>query len=154
MHTFTRYWRQILSGWIAFVFIQSLFFKFSGSHETQHIFGTLGDWLGIPLFGEYGGYVIGIIELIASILLFTRWWAWGALLAFEIISAAVLFHLFTPLGIVMPAFDEAGNQVGNDGGTLFIMACITMVCSMIIVVKDWTSESSQIRGVVNKLTGK
>ena len=153
MNFFKLYWRQIASGWIAFVFIQSLFFKFSGSYETQHIFGTLGDWLGIPLFAEYGGYTIGFLELIASVLLFTRWWAWGGLLAFEIISAAVLFHLFTPLGIVMPAFDENGIQVGDDGGTLFIMACITTVCAMAVVIKDWTSESSQIRSVLTPKSG-
>ena len=29
---------------IAFVFIQSLFFKFTGSYETDHIFGTLAEW--------------------------------------------------------------------------------------------------------------
>jgi hypothetical protein len=33
-----------LTIYIAFVFIQSLFFKFTNSPETQYIFGTLDVW--------------------------------------------------------------------------------------------------------------
>lgn len=143
-----QHWRWLPAAWIAFVFVQSLFFKFSGSHETVHIFGTLGDTFGLPWFAATGGYLIGGLELIASIMLFTRVWAWGALLALGIMSGAIVFHLFTPLGIVMPAFDTAGNIVGDDGGTLFIMACLTWCCALALVVKDWTAESSLIRGIV------
>lgn len=150
MHFIKQYWRWMLAIWIAFVFVQSLFFKFAGSHETQHIFGTLGEWLGMDWFGSIGGYVIGGLELIASIVLFTRFWPWGGLLAFEIMSGAIVFHLFTPLGIVMPAFDESGAIIGDDGGTLFIMACITWLCALVILVKDWTSEFSQIRAILPK----
>lgn len=139
--------KLVLSAWIAFVFIQSLFFKFSGSPETVHIFGTLGDWLGMPWFADYGGYIVGGAELVASILLFTRWWAWGALLAFEIISGAIVFHLFTPLGIVMPVFDPQGQIVGGDGGTLFIMACLVWASSVALVARDITSEESQLRKI-------
>ncbi len=154
MNYLKQYWRYIASAWIAFVFVQSLFFKFSGSHETQYIFGTLGEWLGLPIFAQYGGVTIGSLELVASILLFTRIWPWGALLALGIIFSAVLFHLFTPLGIVMPTFDGDGNQIGNDGGTLFVMACITTLCSLAIVLKDWSSNASQYRALINGLTGK
>ena len=66
----------ILTIYISFVFIQSLFFKFSNSPETQHIFGTLDTWA--DTFG-YGGafspsgifsqYVVGTAELMASALL-------------------------------------------------------------------------------------
>ena len=113
MNYIKEHWRLAVSIWIAFVFIQSLFFKFSGSYETQHIFGTLADWSGLQWFGHIGGYTIGTLELIASILLFTRFWGWGAMLAFGIITSAVLFHLFTPLGIVMPEFDANGNIIGQ-----------------------------------------
>lgn len=147
MNFFKQYWRQIASAWIAFVFIQSLFFKFTGSYETDHIFGTLGEWAGLPWFAEYGGVGTGIVELIASLLLFSRWWAWGALIAFEVIAGAIVFHLFTPLGIAMPLFDEAGNIIGNDSGTLFVMACVTFLCAGAIVIKDWTSETSQLRRI-------
>ena len=36
-----------LSAYIAFVFIQSLFFKFTGSEESIFIFSTLRAWSGI-----------------------------------------------------------------------------------------------------------
>ncbi len=46
--------KWVLSIFIAFVFIQSLFFKFTGSPETDFIFGTLGEWSGLAWFGKYG----------------------------------------------------------------------------------------------------
>ncbi|SMF35339.1 DoxX-like family protein [Alteromonadaceae bacterium Bs31] len=96
MNMLKKHYANILAAWIAFVFIQSLFFKFSGSYETQHIFGTLGEWAGLPWFAEYGGITIGIVELIASLLLFSKWRSWGAVLAFGVISGAIIFHVFTP----------------------------------------------------------
>lgn len=142
--------RLILSIWIAFVFIQSLFFKFTGSPETQHIFSVLGDWLGFTWFNPYGAYTVGGLELVASILLITRWWAWGALLTFEIISGAIIFHLFTPLGIVMPVFDSMGIVVGDDGGTLFVMACTVWLSAGALIVKDVIAEQSQLRAIIKK----
>jgi hypothetical protein len=41
-----KYLPIILTLYIAFVFIQSLFFKFTNSPETQYIFGTLDAWGG------------------------------------------------------------------------------------------------------------
>ena len=149
-----RYWPLGLKIWIAFVFIQSLFFKFSTSYETQYIFGKLGDYFGMEWFADYGGYTIGTIELVASILLFTRWWAWGASIALGIITGAVIFHLFTPLGIVMPTYDSAGMQIGDDGGTLFVMACITTLCSLSLVLKDLMSDDSQLLNVVRAVLWK
>ena len=66
----------ILVVYIAFVFIQSLFFKFAGSQETVIIFDTIGDWMaGVGLLGwlaepfkAYGGVTVGIAELVASVL--------------------------------------------------------------------------------------
>lgn len=37
---------------VAVIFVQSLYFKFTNSFETQHIFGTIGTWireLGLPV---------------------------------------------------------------------------------------------------------
>ncbi|PCK03449.1 MAG: hypothetical protein COA42_20875 [Alteromonadaceae bacterium] len=148
MYFFKQHLRWILAGWIAFVFVQSLFFKFTNSLETQHIFGVLGEWSGLVWFGEYGGYIVGGVELIAAGILFTRFWAWGAFVAFEVMSGAIIFHLFTPLGIVMPKFDDMGNLAGNDSGALFVMACLTLLSAGALVIKDWTSEQSQIRSVL------
>lgn len=137
----------IPSAFIAFVFVQSLFFKFSGSYETEHIFGTLAQWSGLEWFGQYGGYMIGFAELIASILLFSRWHGFGAIMSVGIMSGAIVFHLFTPLGVVMPEFNSAGNIVGDDGGLLFIMACIVWSSGVFLSIKDVKSQD----GVLSKL---
>ncbi|MCG9784327.1 hypothetical protein L1D52_18405 [Vibrio brasiliensis] len=134
--------KHIPSAFIAFVFIQSLFFKFSGSYETEHIFGTLGEWSGISWFGVYGGYLIGFAELIASILLFTRFHGVGAAMSAGIMTGAILFHLFTPLGVVMPEFNAMGEVIGNDGGLLFGMACIVWSCGLFLFVRDIKTQGS------------
>lgn len=130
---------NILIIYIVFVFVQSLFFKFSGAPETQYIFNTLDLWatdtLGISgLFnppGIFNAYVIGSAELIASIVLLTGMFTVrkflipaGALMALGIISGAIFFHLFTPLGI----------NVNDDGGVLFYMACGIWLSAMALLV--------------------
>lgn len=124
--------------YISFVFIQSLFFKFTDSVETHHIFTTLNNWsydqFGIKyLFlspGIFNAYVIGTAELIASILMLTGLFSpykkliiIGAFMALGIISGAIFFHLFTPLGV----------EVMGDGGTLFYMACGVWISSLLIL---------------------
>lgn len=125
---------------IAFIFIQSLFFKFTGSYETEHIFGVLAEWSGFTWFGIYGGYLIGTAELIASLLLFTRFHGLGAIMAVGIMSGAIFFHLFTPLGIQMPEFNSTGNIIGYDGGLLFGMACLVWLCGVFLSIKDIKSQ--------------
>ena len=132
--------KHLPAAFIAFVFVQSLFFKFTGSYETDHIFGTLATWSGLSWFGIYGGYIIGIAELIAAILLFTRWHGLGAIMSVGIMSGAIFFHLFTPLGIPMPEFNAAGEIVGDDGGLLFGMACIVWLCGAFLSVKDFKNQ--------------
>ena len=132
---------NILIVYIAFVFIQSLVFKFSGAPETQHIFNTIEAWatdkFGISgLFvppGIFNAYVIASAELVASILLLVGMFTArkflipvGALMAFGVISGAIFFHLFTPLGI----------NVQDDGGTLFFMACGVWISSVILMIMN------------------
>lgn len=129
----------LLIAYVIFVFVQSLFFKFAGSEETDIIFSTIAQWMNdiglaaiAPTFEAIGGYVIGGIELIASILLIipaTR--RLGATLGFSVISGAIFFHLFTPLGINR-VVDAAGN---TDGGILFFMACgVWVSCTLIYLM--------------------
>ncbi|WP_233349640.1 hypothetical protein [Henriciella mobilis] len=120
------------------VFLDSLRFKFTNAVETQVIFGKLNAWassLGAPgLFaptGLFSQYVIGSAELVASALLLVgihpalrRFQAVGALVAFAVMSGAVNFHLWTPLGI----------DPNNDGGGLFFMACTVWVTSIVLIV--------------------
>ena len=136
-----------LTIYICFVFIQSLFFKFTGSEETVIIFSTIAAWMadiGFPsaiaqTFGEHGGVAIGIIELIAAFLLLvpkTR--IIGAFIALGVISGAIFFHLFTPLGVVR-VVDSSGN---TDGGVLFYMACGVWVCAVALIAMYFSGERS------------
>ena len=75
---------------------------------------TVRAWFATERFANYGGYLIGSAELIASaLLLITATRRLGALLGLGIISGAIFFHLFTPLGINR-TIDAAGN---TDGGS-------------------------------------
>jgi len=120
------------------IFFDSLRFKFTNHPNTQVIFGKLDAWaasLGFPgLFsttGLFSQYIIGFAELIAVILLvvgihpkFRFLQGLGALLALAIMTAAVSFHLFTPLGI----------DPNNDGGGLFVAAVAVWTGALVMVV--------------------
>lgn len=123
---------------IAAVFLDSLRFKFTNAPKTQIIFGDLDRWassFGAPgLFAQTGlfsQHVIGGAELFASILLISTMIApryrflqpLGALLAIAIMSGAVSFHLFTPLGV----------NVDNDSGALFFTACGVLAGAVILL---------------------
>jgi len=120
------------------VFLDSLRFKFTNAPETQVIFGKLNDWAAgfgadglFAQTGLFSQYTIGTAELFASALLligilpaFRRLQALGALIAVAVMSGAISFHLFTPLGI----------DPNNDGGGLFFMACVVWAGSLIMLV--------------------
>lgn len=133
-----RYAPMAISVFAAAVFLDSLRYKFTDHPKTQEIFGRLDGWagsLGLPgLFGHTGlfsQYVIGSAELLASSLLLigllpglTRLNAVGALIGFAVMTGAVNFHLFTPLGI----------DPNHDGGGLFAAACTIWVSSIVLIV--------------------
>lgn len=98
------------------ILVQTLFFKFTAAEESVYIFTKLG----IEPFGRIGS---GVVELIASaLLLIPRTTLLGALLAMGTMMGALVSHLFV-LGI----------EVQNDGGTLFTLAIITLICCLILV---------------------
>lgn len=95
----------------AVIFFQSLFFKFTGAPEAIHIFSELG----VEPYGRIG---LGVVELIAGILLLLPKTArYGALLGVGLMIGALMSH-FTVLGI----------EVNGDGGTLFILGVVTLLC--------------------------
>nr|WP_294776109.1 DoxX family membrane protein [uncultured Flavobacterium sp.] len=101
------------------ILLQTLYFKFSGAEESVYIFQTLG----IEPFGRIGS---GVVELIASILiLIPRTTLLGALLGLGTMLGAIFSHIFV-LGI----------EVQNDGGTLFILAVITLLSCLLLVYAD------------------
>jgi len=124
----------------------SLFFKFTDSVETQYIFGTLEAWgtsLGWPgLFahdGIFSQYVVGTGELVASTLLlaglrFPTLRPIGALMALGVISGAIFFHLFTPLGVSVVNADGT-----RDGGELFALACGVWLAAALLL---WVSRDT------------
>ncbi len=98
------------------ILVQTLYFKFTGAEESVYIFQTLG----VEPYGRIGS---GIVELIASILiLIPRTTLLGALLAIGTMMGAIFSHIFV-LGIV----------VKEDGGTLFALAIITLICCLILI---------------------
>ena len=98
------------------ILLQTLFFKFSGAEESIYIFSKLR-------MEPYGRIGSGIAELIAAILiLFPKTTCMGALLGCGIMSGAVLSHLFV-LGIA----------VKNDGGLLFVLALIVLLCCLELI---------------------
>jgi hypothetical protein len=133
-----RYAPAGISVFAALVFLDSLRFKFTDHPNTQEIFGRLDGWAGTlglaGLFGHTGlfsQYVIGTAELFASTLLIVgllpglqRLNAVGALIGFAVMSGAVSFHLFTPLGI----------DPNNDGGGLFAAACTIWVSAIVLII--------------------
>ncbi len=131
------------------VFLDSLRFKFAGHPTTQHIFETLAEWSHIGLFWPAGPWIIGLGELTASILLVFAPLAFlaipamrrfiplsqsaGALLGVGIMSGAIVFHLFTPLGVETPV-EWANGQPTAWSPALFITACFTLLSGLVILV--------------------
>ncbi len=140
----------LLTAYVAFVFIQSLFFKFTGSPETVYIFQVkLDPWAASLGFkgvfapgGIFSAKVVGTMELIASSLLIAGAFlasqrlvqVAGAALGLGVISGAIFFHLFTPLGIAVVNTDGS-----SDGGELFMLACgVWLACAALLWIRRTT----------------
>ena len=132
---------------ISAVFVDSLRFKFTGHLTPKHIFTTLRDWSGIELFYPAGPWIIGLGELTASLLLIgvplillisrkpsliAASQVCGALIAFAIMSGAIVFHLFSPLGVETPTKWEGGVAVAHSPA-LFYSACASWAFSIAIL---------------------
>lgn len=115
--TLILYW--IARGIAALIILQTLYFKFTGAEESVYIFSTLG----MEPWGRIG---VGVMELISSLLMLTNRTAWiGAALAIGLMLGAVGMHLLF-LGI----------SIMDDGGYLFILACVVTVCSSYVLWCD------------------
>jgi hypothetical protein len=155
-----RHGHWMLTLFVAFVFIQSLFFKFTGSPETVYIFqGKLDPWaasLGLPgVFapgGIFSAKVVGTFELIASVLLLIgaalsrrrALQVLGAAMGLGVISGAMFFHLFTPLGVAVINTDGS-----SDGGELFMLACgVWIACAWLLWIRRelWLRWRARLAG--------
>jgi hypothetical protein len=98
------------------VLLQTLYFKFTGAPESVYIFTMLG----MEPWGRIGS---GVAELAASgLLLGTATAGLGGLLGAALMAGAIVSHL-TKLGV----------EVRGDGGLLFALACLVLVCSLATV---------------------
>ena len=150
----------LLTLYVAFVFIQSLFFKFTGSPETVYIFqGKLDPWAASLGFagvfspgGIFSAKVVGSFELVASVLLLTGAalssqrivQVLGAAMGLGVISGAIFFHLFTPLGVAVVNTDGS-----SDGGELFMLACgVWLACALLLWLRRevWLGWAGQLAG--------
>jgi hypothetical protein len=155
-----RHGHWLLTLFVAFVFIQSLFFKFTGSPETVYIFeAKLDPWaasLGFPgVFapgGIFSAKVVGAFELAASLLLLAgaamprrrAVQVVGAAMGLGVISGAIFFHLFTPLGVAVVNTDGS-----SDGGELFMLACgVWASCALLLWMRRdvWLPWLSRLTG--------
>jgi len=153
----------VIVAWMCFNFLISLPYKFTKHPDTQHIFGTIGDWIGSfvgdsigTLFADFGGYVIGSFELVTSIVLLLPILLWiisklsgsffgvtrrrfhmiGGLMASAVMAGAVFFHLFSPLGI-----EVLNNGVSDDGALFSVAASITILGIILFFLnRGWTER--------------
>ncbi|CAM1366679.1 DoxX family membrane protein [Tenacibaculum xiamenense] len=103
----------------AIIMLQTLFFKFSGAQESIDLFTKVaGENEAIMRIGT------GVIELIASILLFVPNKTWvGAILTLGLMGGAIMSHL-TKIGI----------EHNNDGGVLFASALATFLIGGVLLI--------------------
>lgn len=115
-----KYFPLFLKLVAAVIMLQTLFFKFSAAQQSIDLFTEIA--------GENQAFMrigTGIVELIASILLFIPKRTWlGALLALGTMTGAIISHI-TILGIVH----------NNDNGALFIGAVATFLASLILLIQ-------------------
>ena len=113
---------KLIFSWIlrivaAVILLQTLFFKFSGHPESVELFTKLG----VEPWGRIG---TGIIELVAGIVLLIPATAFvGGLLGVGLMFGAILSHL-TVIGI----------ESKGDGGQLFLLAFIVLICCSLILL--------------------
>lgn len=113
--------RNIIS-WVlriaaAVILLQTLYFKFTGHPESVELFSKLG----VEPWGRIG---TGIIELVAALLLLIPSTVFaGAAMGTGLMLGAIASHLLV-IGIVSK----------GDGGQLFILAIIVLVCCLILLI--------------------
>jgi len=107
--------------WPAALFVAGILlwyeqYKLTGAGASVWLFTVLTDWLGLHGYEAWMRWVVGLMEIGASL-------AIGAAWALGIMSGAIFFHLVSPLGI----------DPYHDGGGLFTEACEVWLCSAFVL---------------------
>lgn len=117
----------------AVIFLQTLYFKFTGHPESIALFTTLG----VEPWGRIG---MGVIELVTAVLLLVPSTVFiGAVFGIGLIGGAILSHL-TNIGI----------ESKGDGGQLFILAIIVLVCGIVLAMMHKQQGISLLKRAVKK----
>lgn len=106
---------------VAVIFLQTLYYKFTAHPDSVHIFSEMG-------LEPYGRIGLGIVELITSILILLPMTKnMGILISLGVIGGAIFSH-FLVLGV----------QVEGDGGGLFTLAIVVLLCciALLFIHKD------------------
>jgi len=119
---------------VAVILLLTVSFKFSAAPESVALFSKLG-------VEPWGRIASGVLEITAGLLiLIPRTTAWGALLSAFIMINAMAAHIFV-----------IGMESGGDGGQLFNLAIVVLVCSLLLLIR----YSRQLgRGKKNKAVAK
>jgi hypothetical protein len=105
--------------WIAYEFLWYEQYKLAG---PTLVFDRLSAWSGIPE-KPFRLFVAGMEICAAVLVLVPRSRVFGAAFALGIMSGAIVFHVFTPLGV----------DPYDDGATLFKEACFTWVMAAFVL---------------------
>ena len=128
-----KYLLVVLRFAAALILLQTLYFKFTAQPESVLLFTKLG----VEPWGRIG---TGVIELIAgALLIYGPTSIIGALLGVGLMGGAIASHLFV-LGI----------ESQGDGGQLFMLAIIVLICCISILILD----REKLFILINKLKGK
>ncbi len=112
------FYAERIAAWVAaLIFMQTLYFKFTGHPDSVYIFSELG---GEP----YLRIGLGVVELlVAFLLIWPRTAVLGAYFGLGIMIGALGSHLFV-----------LGVEVQSDGGNLFALACLTAICCLVVLI--------------------
>ncbi len=132
----------ILQVIVAFILGQTLFFKLTGAPETVALFEVLG---AEPM----GRIATAIAELVCVVLLLVpKTSVLGAIGSVGVISGAIMAHL-TKLGVsIDPVALGNENLAPLEGPSLFIMAVVVFISSLVII----TIRRTQIPFIGSKFT--
>lgn len=120
--------------WIAYEFLIYLQYKLPG---PTLVFDRLSDWSGIPE-KPFRLFVAAMETVAAVLVLIPRTRVLGAAFALGIMSGAIFFHLFTPLGV----------DPYEDGGKLFKEACFTWAVAAFVLFAHGAEARDLVRRYV------
>ena len=123
--------------WIGYEFLWYEQYKLAG---PTLVFEKLSAWSGIP--EKPFRLFVACMEIVAAVLvLIPRTRPFGGLFAMGVMTGAIGFHLFTPLGV----------DPYEDGAQLFKEACFTWVMAAIVVLVHRDALLALARQVLARL---